>query len=273
MCDDHHQASGAEHGFAADWRRSEETSRAEVIPLEPVSSLTISYLVDNVADALLPDDGPARRAARVPRTQPCQLIRGGHALDPLTLPLVLHPESFTRRRLPVAGHDPFEMPVLSRDAVRGAGFEVIEQHQPSFLFSSSVLITGEVDRTTDFERRMSPAHQAYRAGRWAPDQDVIDDQALIVNLRGAGLVNLARYAARLTGTQALRALVGGFHLSGYEPAFPRVVSELAQLQPDVLAPAHCVSHRAMSLLSQSFPDALIPHAVGTTYTFGAPARS
>jgi 7,8-dihydropterin-6-yl-methyl-4-(beta-D-ribofuranosyl)aminobenzene 5'-phosphate synthase len=58
--------------------------------------------------------------------------------------------------MPVPGHDPFEMPVLSRQAVREAGFELIEEQNPSFLFDSSVLITGEIDRTTSFETLSFP---------------------------------------------------------------------------------------------------------------------
>ena len=42
---------------------------------------------------------------------------------------------------------------------RGAGFEIIEQQQPSFLLDGSVLITGEVDRTTEFEQGF-PVHEA-----------------------------------------------------------------------------------------------------------------
>ncbi len=36
----------------------------EVIPLAPVEAVTITTLVDNVVDVLLPDGGPARRPQR-----------------------------------------------------------------------------------------------------------------------------------------------------------------------------------------------------------------
>jgi 7,8-dihydropterin-6-yl-methyl-4-(beta-D-ribofuranosyl)aminobenzene 5'-phosphate synthase len=38
------------------------------------------------------------------------------------------------------------------------------------------LITGEVDRTTDFERGM-PNQDAWRDGRWEPDPLILDEQA------------------------------------------------------------------------------------------------
>ena len=109
---------------------------------------------------------------------------------PQNLPIVLHPEAFTRRRMAVPGRDPFDLPVLSRRAVRDAGFDIIEQRTPSFLLDGSVLITGEVDRTTDFERGMPPYHQAFRRNGWEADPLVIDDQALILNVRDKGLVVL-----------------------------------------------------------------------------------
>ena len=70
-----------------------------------------------------------------------------------------------------------------------------------------MLITGEVARTTGYEPGFPP-QQAWAAGGWQPDPLVLDDQALIVNVSGrglvvitgcghAGVVNIARYAQRL----------------------------------------------------------------------------
>src|SRR5574341_133536 len=125
------------------------------------------------------------------------------------LPAIIHPEFWSRRRLLIPGRDPFEIPSTSRSGLLGAGFEIIEDRQPSFLFQNSVLITGEVDRTTEFEKGV-PIHQAFRDSEWQPDPLILDDQALIVNVRDrglvvltgcghAGIVNILRYARKLTG--------------------------------------------------------------------------
>ena len=58
---------------------------------------------------------------------------------------------------------------------------MIERRQPSLLLGGSVLITGEVDRTTDFETGM-PFHEAQNDHRWAPDPLILDDQALVVHV-------------------------------------------------------------------------------------------
>jgi 7,8-dihydropterin-6-yl-methyl-4-(beta-D-ribofuranosyl)aminobenzene 5'-phosphate synthase len=75
------------------------------------------------------------------------------------LPVVIHPEFWAQRRIAIPGADPFELPSTSRRALEGAGFDIVENRQPSFLFDRSVLITGEVDRTTAFEQGF-PIHQA-----------------------------------------------------------------------------------------------------------------
>ena len=58
----------------------------ETIPLEPVDGLTVTTLVDNVADLLLTDQGPAKRyglAQAVEPGVPAQFLAGGMTGDPL----------------------------------------------------------------------------------------------------------------------------------------------------------------------------------------------
>ena len=78
-----------------------------------------------------------------------------------SLPMVVHPMIWTRRRLAVPGREPDELPTLSKRALEGEGFAVIERREPSLLVDGCVLITGEVDRTTEFEHGMPPPHQRW----------------------------------------------------------------------------------------------------------------
>jgi 7,8-dihydropterin-6-yl-methyl-4-(beta-D-ribofuranosyl)aminobenzene 5'-phosphate synthase len=195
---------------------------------------------------------------------------------PSRLPVVLHPGAFARRRLAIPGRDPFELPTLTKAAVAAGGFELLETPTPSFLFGGSLLVTGEVDRTSAFEAGMPLVHQAWNGSTWEHDPLVVDDQALIANVRGKGLVvltgcghsgivNLVRYAQRLTGIDQVHAIVGGLHLNGpfFEPAIPRVVQELAAVAPDVVVPAHCTGFRATAALQAGLPEAFIVNSVGT----------
>lgn len=193
------------------------------------------------------------------------------------LPVLIHPDFWYRRRVLIPGREPLEIPTTSRTALEGAGFRIIEDRQPSFLLDGSVLITGEVDRTTDYEPGF-PLQQAFLGGEWRPDPLVLDDQALVVEVAGkglvvltgcghAGVVNICRYALRLTGSRDLYAVLGGFHLNGplFEPLIDPVCQDLALLAPDVIVPAHCTGWRAQHALARRFPAAFVPNSVGTRF--------
>jgi 7,8-dihydropterin-6-yl-methyl-4-(beta-D-ribofuranosyl)aminobenzene 5'-phosphate synthase len=199
-----------------------------------------------------------------------------------TLPMTVHPGIWAHRRLAPPGVAPTLFPTLSRRALEGEGFEVVERRQPSLLLDGSVLITGEVDRVTDFEHGMPPAHQALVDGTWQHDPLVIDDQALVVHVRGKGLVvltgcghagavNIVRHAMRLTGVDRLHALLGGLHLGGaaFETVIPPTIAALQDLAPDLVAPGHCTGWMAQHALAAALPDAWVQGSVGTRYSLTA----
>ncbi|WP_433558009.1 MBL fold metallo-hydrolase [Pseudonocardia xinjiangensis] len=198
------------------------------------------------------------------------------------LPMVVHPGAWTRRRLSVGGDEIRELPTLSRRALNGEGFEVVERREPSVLVDGSVLITGEVDRTTEFEHGMPPAHQAWTGSGWEHDALVRDDQALVVNVRDRGLVvltgcghagavNIVRHAQRLTGVDRLHALLGGLHLGGpfFEPVIPPTVAALIEMAPAMVVPGHCTGWRAQHALAAAMPGAWLPNSSGSTYRIAA----
>jgi 7,8-dihydropterin-6-yl-methyl-4-(beta-D-ribofuranosyl)aminobenzene 5'-phosphate synthase len=202
-------------------------------------------------------------------------------LGSANMPVLIHPEFWTRRRLAFPGRDPVELPTTSKSALQGAGFEIVEQRQPSFLLEGSLLVTGEVDRTTEFERGF-PGHEAHRHGGWQPDPLILDDQALVAMVRGHGLVvltgcghsgiiNILRYVRGLTGESRIHAVLGGFHLSGraFEPIIGPTCEALGGFSADYLVPAHCTGWRATHALAARFPEAFIQNSVGTRFEFAA----
>ncbi|MFF5288607.1 MBL fold metallo-hydrolase [Paractinoplanes globisporus] len=194
-------------------------------------------------------------------------------LGPTHLPILLHPDFWLRRRF-VSPDRTLELPTPSRSAIEGAGFTVIEGRQPSFLLDSAILVTGEVDRTTPFETGMD-GHEAFRDGAWQPDRAIHDDQAVVLHVRDKGLViltgcghsgiiNIIRYAKRLTGVDRLYAVLGGLHLRD-GAVVSETVAALAEEAPAVLVPAHCTSWKAQHALAAALPGAFRPNAVGSRF--------
>lgn len=198
-------------------------------------------------------------------------------------PIIVHPLVWSRRRLAIPEMPAVELPTVSKRSLEQEGFEVIERRHRSLVLDGSVLVTGEVDRTTDFETGF-PFHERHHDNAWEPDPLILDDQAVVVHIREMGLlvltgcghagaVNIARHAMRLTGIDRLHAMLGGFHLGG--PAFERIieptVAALTEMTPSVIVPAHCTGWKARHRFAAALPDAFIPNAVGTSYTISAAA--
>src|SRR5207253_424693 len=114
------------------------------------------------------------------------------------------------------------------------------------------------------------------------DTWIWDDQAVVVHVRGKGLVvlsscshagaiNVLRHAQRLTGVPRIYAFVGGMHLTGglFEAIIPRTLAELAALEPEVVVPGHCTGWRATQALGVKLPAAYLPSNVGTRLHFAA----
>ena len=131
-------------------------------------------------------------------------------------------------------------------------------------------------------RRDSPPTRPGAGPAGNPDPLILDDQALIANVAGCGLVvltgcghagviNICRYAQRLTGVGKLHALIGGFHLTGplFEPIINDTVSALEQLAPDVMVPAHCTGWKATHAIARRLPGAYIQNSVGSTFRLSA----
>jgi len=195
------------------------------------------------------------------------------------LPLVIHPEAWKERKICFPTGAEVLLPPPSRRDLETEGVEVTEERGQTLLLDSTVLVSGQVERLTAFEQGF-PIHYAHSTVGWEPDPMIWDDQNLIVNVRGKGLVivsgcshagavNVLRNAQRLTGEQRVAGYIGGFHLTGgiFEPIIRPTVEAFVAAGVDRLLPAHCTGWRAVHELARALPNAFVQPAVGTVVVF------
>jgi len=195
------------------------------------------------------------------------------------MPIVLHPDAWRERKVVFPTGKEIHMPPPSHQDLDREGWDVVEERGPSLVLEQSVLVTGQVERITDFEKGFPLQHARTNDG-WEPDTWIWDDQGVVCNVKGKGLVvlsscshsgviNVLRHAQRLTGIEKVHAFVGGLHLTGglFEPIIPRTIAELAKIAPDVIVPGHCTGWKANSELISKLPEAYIPTSVGTRLHF------
>ncbi len=193
------------------------------------------------------------------------------------MPILLHPDAFLKRRIIYNDNSTLDLPPPSLHNLEREGIELLVERGPSFLINGKLLVTGQIERTTDFEQGLKN-QQAEIDGTWQPDPWVYDDQAIVMHVRNkglvvatgcghAGVINILQQVRAQTGVEQIYALLGGFHLTGalFEPIIPQTVEALQQINPAIVVPAHCTGWRATQRIAQMMPDAFTPNSVGTTF--------
>lgn len=197
------------------------------------------------------------------------------------LPIVHHPDAALERRVVFPTGVVASMPPPSVNDLEREGARVLAEDGPSLWGSDTMLLSGRIERTTDYEKGF-PLQQMREGDGWVPDTWIWDDQCLVVNVRGLGLVvmsgcshagavNVLRQARRLTGDIPVHGFIGGMHLTGglFEAIIDRTLDDLAAIGPAVIVPGHCTGFRATAAIVTRMADRYVASSVGSRYRFEA----
>ncbi len=197
------------------------------------------------------------------------------------LELILHPVAFRRNRYlePIQGIQ-VGLPALEKEKIEASGFTITQTKEPLLLLDGDILFLGEIPKRTSFEKGLPYAFYEEKGQKtWDPTED---DTALVVNLRGKGLVvlsgcahsgiiNTVEYAREVTGIDKVHAIMGGFHLTGpaFEPIIGDTVKSLQRIGPDYVIPTHCTGRKAILAIEKAMPGQFLVNMSGTKLTFVA----
>jgi 7,8-dihydropterin-6-yl-methyl-4-(beta-D-ribofuranosyl)aminobenzene 5'-phosphate synthase len=156
--------------------------------------------------------------------------------------------------------------------------KIMDTKEPLLIASDLACVSGEIPRKVEFEKGMVN-NRIFSGEFWQPDPLIMDERALILNVKGkglvvisgcahAGIINTVRYAQQITGAAKVYGVFGGFHLSGkeFEKRIATTVAELKQINPELIVPSHCTGWRALYAISKAFPDAFVFNSVGNRYS-------
>ena len=150
---------------------------------------------------------------------------------------------------------------------------VLQENLVPQMVLDQALITGTVEATTAYEKPLASFRRKV-AGQ--EEQDLFpDEQALVAVVEGRGLVviggcshpgivNMVKYAQKLTGVQKVSLIMGGFHLTpGGDELIQHTIQGLKELDPELIIAGHCTGFRALTKLAVAFPDTFMVSCVGT----------
>ncbi len=199
-----------------------------------------------------------------------------------TIPYYAHPDMFRSRAVKLPNGTMRRMEdVPSVEDLTTFGAEVIATTEPQALLDGMFFVSGEIPRVTSFERGYPGQMRLADDGQsWEPDELLMDERFLAVNVAGkglvvlsacshAGVVNVLMHARDSFPGVPLHAVMGGLHLSGpNEAVIPQTVEGLRDFDLKTIAAGHCTGWRALTALANAFGDkVLAPSAVGKRYSF------
>lgn len=155
--------------------------------------------------------------------------------------------------------------------------QIIKTKQPYLTADGMVLITGEIPRETSFEKGFLK-HKSLINGTWQSDPLIMDDRALVFNVKDkglvvvsgcahAGIINTITYAQHVSRIRNVYAVIGGFHLAGKENEnrIEPTVKRLVEINPRLVVPMHCTGWRGMLMIAKALPKAFVWNSVGILY--------
>jgi 7,8-dihydropterin-6-yl-methyl-4-(beta-D-ribofuranosyl)aminobenzene 5'-phosphate synthase len=197
--------------------------------------------------------------------------------------VIVHPDAFQRRWLILPDGTKAMMPVLDEKELEEHGAIIHKNECFSFLPTEDphLLITGEIPRQTSFEKGFPLQYvEIPDKKELIHDPLIKDDQAIVANIEGkglvvitgcghAGIVNTLNYAKKLLDTNKIHAILGGFHLTGsiHEQAIEPTIMELQNANPDYIIPCHCTGWKATNRIIQIMSEKFIQTSVGTSFIF------
>jgi 7,8-dihydropterin-6-yl-methyl-4-(beta-D-ribofuranosyl)aminobenzene 5'-phosphate synthase len=137
--------------------------------------------------------------------------------------------------------------------------------------SEGIVTTGEVPRKTNFES--VKGFWTISDKKFAEDI-MIDDQSLVIDVEGKGLVvvsgcahsgiiNTINYAKKITGNSRAYEVLGGFHLMGADnKKIEATVDELKKHDLEFVGPCHCTGKKAIKKMKEELGKCCRPIITG-----------
>ena len=190
--------------------------------------------------------------------------------------IIAHPAAFRERWiLRDDGTRRGPLPIPSRDEWQALGGQVVLSEGP-YQLAPGVCTTGAIPRRS-FETAGVSRFLYYREANSFIKDQMDDDQALVMNIRGrglvvlsgcahAGIVNTINHAREISGVARVYAIIGGFHLGRAQAEYiQKTIAAIEQIKPGLVSPSHCSGFNAATQFAAQLPDAFVQSLAGTTF--------
>ncbi len=208
-----------------------------------------------------------------------EILKSNQARIAKGTPFYVGDETFYRRYLlRPEGGEAMDIGQLKKEDIEALGLKVVEVKSSTQIIPGAYF-TGNIERVTDYEK-VPPSLLIKRGEQPEPD-DFRGEQAFFFKLKGkglvilsgcahAGIVNTVKHAQKISSSEKIHAVLGGFHLINAKPEIiQKTVADIKALKPDYVVPTHCTGFEAIVAFKQEMPEEFIINTAGTQYSFVA----
>ena len=194
------------------------------------------------------------------------------------IPLYVGEEAFVERFWRHPNGTAMSLGQWKREDIEALGFvRIVEVKDPTPIVPGAYL-TGKIEMVTEYEKGQPPL--LIKRGDEFQQDFFIGEQAVVLNIKGKGLVvlsgcahrgivNAVKQAQKITGIQKVHAVMGGFHLLWASPEkIQTTIADIKATSPDYIVPNHCTGFGATMAFANEMPDQFIFSTVGTQFILG-----
>jgi 7,8-dihydropterin-6-yl-methyl-4-(beta-D-ribofuranosyl)aminobenzene 5'-phosphate synthase len=169
--------------------------------------------------------------------------------------------------------------ILNRPDIEALGVvKLVEIKTPTEIVPGAYS-TGKIEMVTEYEKGQPPL--VIKQGDQFVQDFFVGEQAVVMNLKGKGLivlsgcahrgiVNAVKQAQTISGIEKVHAVMGGFHLTGAKPEIiQKTIADVKAFAPEYIVPTHCTGFQAITAFSKDMPEPFILSTVGTHFIFTA----
>lgn len=140
-------------------------------------------------------------------------------------------------------------------------FSVTETRDPLWL-SPAVVFLGEIPRLNDFESISTAFMTSDGHDDFIPDDSGVaivtrDGLVIISGCAHAGICNIVQHARKVTGTEKVYAVIGGFHLKEDNGVTRKTIQCLEQIKVRHVYPSHCTTMEARRAFADKWESPII----------------
>ena len=192
------------------------------------------------------------------------------------IPVYAHPAIWDKKGTQ-KGSEPFSYAGIQfcREHLEQHGARFILSKKPTWL-TKDIVLTGEEEMTTDFEKADSNLAILKDDGTVVPDT-VEDDQSLILKSEEGlvivlgcahrGTINIIKYAMKLTGESRIYMVIGGTHLGpASQEQLDKTIQSLKNMQVKRIGVSHCTGQYQAAALSREFGSSFFYNNAGNEIT-------